>query len=285
MPGIRILTDSTADLTRELIERYSLIVVPLVVQFDQESYRDGVDIDIQSLFRLVEKHGQLPKTASPSPGAFKEAFEQATADGSQAIYIGLSTHLSSTVQNARIAADLFPAGQVRVFDSANLSTGIGLLVLYAADLARAGKNADEIMAALEEARPKVRSSFVIDTLEYLYKGGRCSGVQALVGSLLKLRPVIAVVDGRMEVATKVRGARHKGFDYMLAEFEQHASQGLVRPERVFVTHTGTPDDAAFLMGEIQRIMPGVQATIETPAGSVIGSHCGPGTIGILYMLK
>lgn len=285
MSQLSIITDSTADLTPELIAQHGLTVVPLVVQFDQESYLDGVEIETGRLFQLVEQKRRLPKTASPSPGAFQSAFAQATEGGRQALFIGLSSRLSSTVQNAQIAASLLPHGQVQVFDSLNLSTGIGLQVLYASDLARQGKSADEIIAALEAARPKVRTAFVIDTLEYLHMGGRCNSVQALVGSLLRMRPVISVVDGGMTVAAKLRGARQKALDWLLDSFAADAAAGQVRPERVFVTHTGVRDDAVYLAQRIREIMPAVQEVIETRAGSVIGSHCGPGTIGILYMAK
>lgn len=285
MPAVKIITDSTADLGQELTDRYQIKVVPLTVQFDQESYLDGVEIDTQRLFRLVEERKSLPKTASPSPGAFHAAFVEATADGSDVIFVGISSKFSSTVQNACIAADMLPDGRVTVFDSANLSTGIGLQVLLAADLARAGKTRAEILAALEDARPKVRSAFVIDTLEYLYKGGRCSGMQALAGALLHIRPMIAVVDGGMVVAGKTRGARQKALDALLERFAGDAVAGLVRPERVFVTHTGVHEDALYLADGVRRLLPGVGEVLETPAGSVVGSHCGPGTIGVLYMVK
>lgn len=285
MPRIKVLTDSTADLGQDLLEQYQISVVPLVVQFDQESYLDGVEMDDRRLFQMVEAKKRLPKTASPSPAAFHEAFRKATADGSQAIYVGLSSLLSATQQNARIAADMLPEGQAQTFDSLNLSTGIGLQVLYACELAQQGRTADQVIAALEEARPKVKTSFMVDTMEYLYMGGRCSGVQALMGSLLHIRPIIAVVDGAMTVAGKVRGSRQRGLDYMLEGFKQDAQAGRVRPDRVFVTHTTSHEDARYLMDRIKQIMPEVKAVTETEAGSVIGSHCGPGTIGVLYMLK
>lgn len=285
MSTIRIITDSTADLGRALAQAHQVRQVPLLVQFDREEYKDGIDMDSDRLFQMVGVRKQLPKTASPSPAAFRQAFAEATADGSQALYIGLSTQFSATVQNARLAAEAFPAGQVQVFDSANLSTGIGLLVLYACDLVQQGNGMEEVLAALEAARPKVRTAFVIDTLDYLYKGGRCSGVQALVGGLLRIRPIISVADGGMVVATKVRGPRHKALDWMLDGFARDAQQGLVRPERVFVTHTGVPEDARYLADAVRRLMPEVQEVLETRAGSVIGSHCGPGTIGLLYMTK
>ncbi len=284
MHSIRIFTDSTADLTPELLAANHVTVVPLVVQFGQESYRDGVEIDTRQLFAKVAETGQLPKTGSPSPAAFQEAFTRATAAGSQALFIGISTRFSSTVQNAQIAASLFPEGQVRVFDSANLCNGIGLLVLLACDLVRAGHSLDQVVAELERARPLVRSAFRIDTLDYLYKGGRCSGVTALVGGLLSIKPVIAVEDGGMVVATKLRGHRQKGLDWMLERFAADAAAGRVQTDRVFVAYTDVPEDAHYMADAIQRILPGVQI-LEATAGSVISSHCGPGTSGLFYLNK
>lgn len=285
MSGISIITDSTADLSRELIARYQVTVVPLAVVFGQDAYKDGVDIDTRRLFGLVEQNRQLPKTSSPSPEVFRSVFEEAVADGSQALYIGISSQFSASAQNAMLAAGAFPEGQVRVFDSANLSTGIAHLVLYACDLVSQGRQMDEILAALEAARPKVRTSFKMDRLDYMHMGGRCTGVQALLSSVLKIRPVISVVDGGMIVAGKVRGSNKKSLDWMMDRFEEDVRQGLVKDNRVFLTHTGVHEDAVYMAGRVREIMPEMQEILETPAGSVIGSHCGPGTIGILYMLN
>lgn len=285
MPQIKIITDSTADLGQELLTANDVGMIPLLVQFDQESYQDGVDIDSPRLFQMVAAKNQLPKTASPSPAAFQQAFAEAIRDGSQVIYIGISSKLSATQQNARIAASTFPEGQVYVFDSYNLSTGIGLQVLSACDMARAGKSAEEIMQTLEQDRAKVRTTFVIDTMEYLYKGGRCNSLQALMGSLLHIRPVIAVVDGAMIVDGKLRGSRQRGIDYQLDKFAQDVRAGQVRPDRVFVTHTASDEDVRYAKEKVREIFPEVKAVYDTRAGSVIGSHCGPGTLGILYMLK
>ena len=285
MSGISIITDSTADLSRELIARYQVTVVPLAVVFGQDAYKDGVDIDTRRLFGLVEQNRQLPKTSSPSPEVFRSVFEEAVADGSQALYIGISSQFSASAQNAMLAAGAFPEGQVRVFDSANLSTGIAHLVLYACDLVSQGRQMDEILAALEAARPKVRTSFKMDRLDYMHMGGRCTGVQALLSSVLKIRPVISVVDGGMIVAGKVRGSNKKSLDWMMDRFEEDVRQGLVKDDRVFLTHTGVHEDAVYMAGRVREIMPEMQEILETPAGSVIGSHCGPGTIGILYMLN
>jgi len=285
MAAIRIITDSTADLSPELLAANDVRVVPLLVQFDNESYQDGVEINTERLFQMVAERNKLPKTASPGIGAFREAFTDATADGSQVLFIGISAKFSATLQNALIAASEFPEGQVRVFDSRNLSTGIGLQVLHACDLVRQGKTMEEILADLETYQAGVRSRFVIDTMEYLYKGGRCSGVAALAGTLLKIRPVIAVVDGGMVVAAKVRGARRKALDWMLEQLAEDVAQGRVRPERVFVTSPDEHEDAPYMVEGVRRIMPDVKEVIVTRAGSVIGSHCGPGTIGVLYATK
>lgn len=239
----------------------------------------------EQLFAKVEQNKRLPKTASPSPAAFQAAFTEATADGSEAIYIGISSQFSSTVQNAKIAAEMIPGGKISVFDSENLSTGIALLLLLAADLIAAGKGRSDIIAALTEVRPKVRSSFMIDTMEYLRMGGRCSGMTALAGTLLRIRPIIAVENGGMVVAGKVRGARQKALDWMLENFARDAQAGSVRPERIFITHTGVPEDAAYMADFVRQTVPEVKEVLETAAGSVVGSHCGPGTIGILYLLR
>lgn len=285
MPGTVIVTDSTADLSPELVRANHLRVVPLLVHFGATSFQDGVDLDTPRLFQLVAENKRLPQTSSPSPETFRATFAEATADGSNAIFIGISSRLSATFQNATIAAGMLPHNRVRIFDSANLSTGIGLLALHACDLVREGKTVDEVIAALEQARPQIRTSFMVDTLEYVHMGGRVSGVQALVGSLLRIRPVISVVDGALVVTAKLRGHRQKGLDWMLEGFADDVKQGRVRPNRIFITHTGVHDDALRMASEVRRIMPDVQEVLETDAGSVIGSHCGPGTIGILYMLK
>ena len=285
MSGISIMTDSTADLSRELIARYGVTVVPLAVVFGQDAYKDGVDVDTQRLFELVEQNRQLPKTSSPSPEVFRSVFEEAVAHGHQVLYIGISSKFSASVQNAALAAGAFPEGQVRVFDSANLSTGIAHLVLYACDLISQGRQMDQILAALETARPKVRTSFKMDRLDYMHMGGRCTGVQTLLSSVLRIRPVISVADGGMIVAGKVRGSSRKSLDWMMDRFEEDVRQGLVGEDRVFLTHTGVHEDAVYMAERVREITPEMKEILETPAGSVIGSHCGPGTIGILYMLN
>lgn len=282
MARVKIITDSTADLGPDLAAKYGISVVPYIVNFGSESYRDGVDISTARLFELVAARGTLPKTAAPNPAQFRAVFEEATQDGSDVVYIGISSQFSSGTPNARLAADSLPAGKVTVIDSANLSSGIGLLVLLASELAAAGKSAPEIATAVAEAIPRIRTSFVIDTLDYLRMGGRCSAVQALAGALLQIRPVISVVDGGMTVSAKIRGPRKKALNKMLEDFQADAPR-VVR-DRVFVTHTGCHEDAVYLMDGIRAAAPDVREILEASAGAVIASHCGPNTIGILYRL-
>jgi DegV family protein with EDD domain len=275
---VHIICDSTADLGRDLPTRFGIRVVPMTVIHDAREYKDGVDLDMPGLFDLVKATGHLPTTAAPSVGEFSQAFE---LDGER-ICITISSRLSASNQNARLAsAEL--AGQVRVIDSLNLSTGIGLLVLLAAGLRDEGRPADEIERAVLAAAPRVRTSFAIETMEYLYKGGRCTALQALVGSLLRIRPIIAVrPDGTLGVRDKVRGTRKKALDALLADLEAHLPE--LDRRRVFVTHTGCDADAAYLVGEIGRLA-APEEVLVTTAGAVIASHCGPDTIGILYLVR
>lgn len=276
---LHILTDSTADLGKDLAAEFGVDVIPLTVTLGENAYLDGIEIDQQKLFDLVAQTGILPKTAAPSVGEFVRFFER---DG-ESVFIGISSKLSATIQNARLAVAERGDGRVRVVDSLNLSTGIGLLVLRAAELRDAGRSAAEIEQDILACVPKVRTSFVIDTMEYLYKGGRCNALQALAGSVLKIHPIIEVrPDGTLGVKGKARGLREKGLQMMLDDFAADLER--LDRRRVFVTHTTCPEDAEYLKQEIIRLAAPDEVRI-TLAGSVISSHCGPATIGILYMLK
>lgn len=276
---VRIITDSTADLTPELTAAYGIEVIPYFVTLDGTSYRDGVDIDRQRLFALVEERGELPKTASPSVAEFMEAFR-----GEEPIlYIGISSRLSSGTDHARLAAEAVGPERVRVVDSLNLSTGIGLLVLLAAEARNQGLGLDEIESRVLQAVPKVWTTFVVETMRYLYLGGRCTALQSLVGSLLQIRPAIQVLpDGTMGVRAKWRGSRRKALESLLADLEANLPR--LDRHRVFVTHSGCEADAEYLAREVERIAAPDEVLI-TGAGCVISSHCGPDTIGLLYLLQ
>ncbi|HEX2978775.1 MAG TPA: DegV family protein, partial [Anaerolineaceae bacterium] len=272
---VHIFSDSTSDLSPELLERFGVRIIPLSVFIAGKTYQDRVDITPQQLFDLVETQKQLPKTSAPAVSEFIHLFDTPSGDN---IYIGISSKLSGTVQNAILAAQAPEGARTRVIDSLNLSTGIGLLVLRAAEAAQNGCTAAQIENDILATVPKVRTSFVIDTLEYLHKGGRCTTLQSIASSLLKIRPVIEVrPDGTLGIKDKVRGSRSKALQSMLDDFKKNLPK--IDPHRVFITHTGCDADAEFLQSEIQKMLPAAEVCITT-AGSVIASHCGPDTIGI-----
>jgi DegV family protein with EDD domain len=275
---VNILTDSTSDLGAKIATEFNLGVIPLTVTIGGKSYVDGVEIFQDDLFRLVAETGELPKTAAPSVGEFEIFFNRPD----DSVFIGISSQLSATMQNAGLAAQAY-SEKVRVVDSLNLSTGVGLLALLAADLRDQGLSADEILVRLQNARGKLHVSFMINTMDYLYKGGRCTALQAIAGSVLKIHPIIEVrSDGTLGVKEKARGVRQKGLQKLLDDFTSHLSE--LDRHRVFVTHTACADDAEFLKNEIVHIAAPDDVRI-TCAGSVVSSHCGPGTIGILYFVK
>lgn len=275
---ISILTDSCCDLSLDLLEKYQVEVIPLHVSLGDKSYRDGVEITRDDLFTYVKNTGQLPKTSAVSVAEMKSFF----SEFDEMIFIGIGSKLSATHQSAILAKEELAGKSIFAIDSQNLSSGIGLLVLRAAELRNNGLSTEVIVKEIEETVPKVRTSFVIDTLEYLFKGGRCSPLSNFIGSMLKIRPVIAVRNGTLGVKDKISGSRKKALDSLLMDFKKELPQ--IDLHRVFVTHTGCDDDADYLKSSLQNLAPIEEINI-TYAGATISSHCGPNTIGILYIQK
>ncbi len=276
-----IASDSTTDLNSELIERYGVKIVPLVVNLGGKSYTDGVDIDPDMIYKYYEDNGVLPKTAATNISDFHDFFERETADGSEMVFFTISSEMSSTFNNARLAAEEFDG--VYVVDSRNLSTGGGLLVVAAAEMAAAGKSAGEIAEACREMTGRVDASFIIDNLEFLHKGGRCSAVAAFGANLLQLKPCIAVHDGKMMVGKKYRGK----FDINVLKYiaDRLGDGADVEEGCIFVTHAGL--EREFLescAAKVKEIIP--TATVHiTRAGCTISSHCGRSCIGVLFVHK
>lgn len=283
MPGtIRIFADSTCDLPSSWIEEYNIGIVPLYVVFGEQSLRDGVDITPEQLYAKVDQTGSLPKTAAPSPSDFISAFTPSIEQGEDILFLSISSELSSTYQNALIAAGELPEGRVTVFDSRNLSSGIGLLVMKAVHAARSGSSIPQIVELLSSIVNEVECEFVVDTLDYLYKGGRCSGMQNIIGSLLKIRPVIKVMDGSMTPAYKVRGKKEKALDQMIQNALAQVDN--MDNDLIVVVHTMAEEEARFLQKQLQEKTGAKQVNIST-AGCVICSHCGPQTVGLMYTKK
>ena len=281
MKKIGIITDCTSDLTKEMYEKYNIEVLPLYVVMKGKTYQDGIDITTEEMYKLVDKYNELPKTSNVSPAKWEEYFNYYLEKYDSIIYYGIGGDLSGTYQNAKIASLEFDSERVFIGDSKNLSTGIGLLVLKAAKYRDEGYSAKEIFEKVNELVPRVRTQFAINTLKYLHMGGRCSGVSKILGSALKLKPIIKVVDGKLEVSKKPIGYVRALRTMLDNAYEDLDNMDL---DHVFVTHTVADSDAKYLKEELSKVIPS-DCLRETNASGVIATHCGPRTIGILYLVK
>jgi DegV family protein with EDD domain len=282
MNDIKLLADSTSDLSEELIQKHDIGIIPLYVNFGLQSYQDNVEITAKELYAKVEKGGILPTTSAPTPDNYVAEFEKHIESGKDVIYIGISSKLSSSYQNACTAALRFPPGRIRVIDSLNLSSGIGLLVMTAADCIQKGLDSAKTEATVKSKIGKVETAFVLNTVEYLYKGGRCSGLQMFFSSLLKIHPVIKVTDGSMHAAAKVRGGRRQMLEHLLACVKDDMEN--VDPLRLIVANSECPEDARWLKDKLSQLKI-VDEIVLTEASCVISTHCGPKTLGIFYLKK
>ena len=278
---ILIASDSTSDLNAELIEKYGVKILPLGVTLGEATYTDGVDIVPDMIYDNYEKTGQLPKTAAVNIADFEDFFAQYTSEGYSIVLFTISSEMSSTFSNARLAAEDFE--NVYVVDSRNLSTGGGLLVVTAAQMAEEGKSAKEIYETCTGLVDYVDASFVIDSLEFLYKGGRCSALAALGANLLQLKPCITVKGGKMGVSKKYRGKFASVLPQYVVDRLGDASD--VNIDKVFVTHAGCePAVIESCVAKVKEIAPNANVMI-TRAGCTISSHCGRNTLGVLFIRK
>lgn len=282
MQNVKIIADSTCDLGPALLARYGVDVVPLYVTLDSgETFRDGVDITAPELLARCEMTRQTPKTAAATLGDFYETFKRYVDEGRDVVFIGISQQMSAQVQNAMLAAAEFPEGRVRCIDSQNLSTGIGLLVIEAAERAQQGMPAEQIALEVERLVPRVNASFVLDTLTYLHRGGRCSGVQAIGAAMLSLKPQISVKGGTMAPTDRFRGRIKRVIPRYLARQLEGIER--INPRRVFLTYTSFADEEIAPFIDLVRERGHFDEILTTTAGSVISSHCGPYTLGILFL--
>ncbi len=284
MKRVLILTDSTADLSVDLREERQIYSLPLLVQFGDEHYRDGIDLTTKELYDIVDVRKELPKTAAIPPGQFIDFFEQYLNQGYEIVYVGIGSTISGTFQSAMIAKQMIETKDVYLIDSKNLSSGIGLLALKAADFRDQGLSAMQIKEALEKLVPCVKSQFAIKTLDYLHKGGRASGTAKLIGDVLGIKPIIQVKDGVLIVYKKPVGKMTRALDMMLSDFFKELDHDNLDLDYVMVTHSLADKNAAYMIEKIKsKVLP--KQLLESHAGCVISSHCGPGTIGILYMTR
>lgn len=278
---IKILSDSTCDLSRELLDANDITLIPLTVVKAGEQYRDSVTITPAEIFAHVAAGGDLCSTAAVSIGEYVDFFTPYAENYDGVIHINLGSGFSSCHQNARLAAEEF--SNVRCVDSRNLSTGQGLLVLEACRLARTTEDLDTIVGALNEYASKIEASFLVDKLDYLVKGGRCSSAAALGANLLNLKPCIEVRDGKMTVVKKYRGNYAKCLaNYVKDRLTNREDLDL---DTLFITYTVVSDDCLQAVKEAVNTGPRFANTFETTAGCTISCHCGPGTLGVLFVRK
>ena len=281
---VKILSDSTCDLPRELIEKYGITILPLHILLGEDDFKDGENITVDEIYAWAEKNDKTPKTAAISPEEAMNAISSLLEEGDEVICFSISSTMSGTFSVMNLATDsLEVTDRVYCIDSQNLSTGIGLMVIEAADMAKDGKSAKEIVEHIEALRPLVRSSFVVDTLTYLHRGGRCSGVAAMAGSMLKLHPRIAVENGKMDAGKKYRGKMNK----VILEYvhDMEADLKKAKPERVFITHSGCEQELLDSIHAYLQELNVFDEILTSRAGSVISSHCGPGTLGVIYIAQ
>ena len=283
MNKIKIVVDSTVDLTKELYEQNDFEVVPLNVTFGEDTFQDGVSITRDQLYKDVEKYKSLPATSAPGPQVFEEVFNKYLAQGYQIIYMGIGSALSTALQSANIAKMNIGSDDIYLLDTKNLSSASGLLALKAAKLAKEGKTAKEIVEILEKDVPNVVAQFSVETLNYLHKGGRCSGTAKVIGHLLHIHPHILVRDGKLIVYKKPRGTMKVAIDGQIEELKNALPN--VEMDNIMITDSGVSDEIRdYFVKEVSKLVD-PKVIRCTPAGCVIASHCGPGTIGLLFIKK
>ena len=281
---VKIISDSTCDLSPELLKRYDIDILPLHILLGEKEYEDGKNITPDEIFAWSDEHKSTPKTSAPSLSDAIEILRSYVEQHREVICFSISSSMSTSGNVMRLAVDELEASDlVTVIDSANLSTGIGLLIVEAAVMAQDGKNAAEISAVIEELKPQVRASFVVDTLTYLYRGGRCNAVAAMAGSVLKLHPKIVVENGAMDASKKYRGKLKSVIMSYVKDMEAELKNA--RSERVFITHSGCDREIVEEVRAYLQSLGVFDEILETRAGGVISSHCGPGTLGVLFIAK
>ena len=281
MSNIVITSDSTTDLGAALIEKYNVSIIPLGVTLGDKTYRDGIDITPDDIYEHHRKTGELPKTTAANVGECIDFFRPFAEAGKTVIHFTLSSEMSSTYNNTCLAASEFE--NVFVVDTRNLSTGGGLLVVAAAEMVNQGLEAKEIVEKIEELKPCVDASFVIDKLDYLHKGGRCSAVAVLGANLLKLKPCIEVKNGAMGVGKKYRGK----YSDVTKEYaiERLGDGSDIDLDRVFVTHAGCdPEIVEGVVETVKNALP-FKEVFVTRASCTISAHCGADTLGVLFVRK
>jgi DegV family protein with EDD domain len=279
---IKITSDSTCDLPKELIAKHDIHIFPLTIIKAGQGYLDGVEIQPKDIFEYVESGAGVTQTSAVSVGEFLDKFEELSKEYDAVIHVSISSDFSACYQNAVLAAEGF--GNVYVVDSRNLSSGIGHVVLDAAELAESGLAAEDIVQRLNDLTARIEASFVIDTLKYLHRGGRCTSLQALGANMLKLKPCIEVIGGKMDVGKKYRG----NFDKVILQYvsDRLAGREDIEYRRIFITHPpGLDQKIVEAVAAAVKAAGPFETVIESYAGCTICHHCGPVCLGVLFIRK
>ena len=283
MSNIHLVADSTCDLSPDLIEKYHIEILPLSIVLNDVSYFDGTQITPDEIYKWADANKTTPKTAAISMEQAYDALKPHMDNKDDIIFFGISGEMSSTCNVVRFVATQENYDRLFVIDSRNLSTGIGLQIIKAAEMIAQGKTADEIVDTINQRRGDVRASFVVDTLTYLARGGRCTPVTALMANTLKLHPMIVVKDGKMGVSKKYLGK----MDFALSKYVNDLGREIATAEksRVFITHSGCSDATIAKVRSMLEDLNYFDEILVTRAGGVISSHCGPNTLGVLFYVK
>lgn len=278
---IKITADSTCDLSQQLIEKYNIGISPLHVLVNEDDYIDGVTITPNDLFKFVENENKTCSTTAVNTYEYEQFFNQFTDTHDAIIHISLGMGFSSCFQNANLAAQNL--ANVYIVDSANLSSGSGLLVLEACNLANEGFKPEEIVERLNGMKANIISSFVIDKMDYLKRGGRCTSIEALGAALLKIKPSIEVNNGKMEVGKKYRGSFKSSLEKYVRDRLENIDS--IDSKRVFITHPAVDEELVTYIKELVASYNYFEEIHVTTAGCTISCHCGPSTLGVLYVKK
>ena len=280
--SVKIIADSTCDLSKELLGKYDISIIPLHIVLGDQEYKDGLEISPEEIYQWSNATKEAPKTSAIAISDAMELFKTQLETHDEIVCFSISGQMSTTVNVMRMAAEeLDCEDKIHIIDSENLSTGGGLLVIEAAIMAASGKTGKEIATFIEQLKPQVRSSFIVDTLTFLHRGGRCSGVAALAGGALKLHPKIIVENGGMKPDKKYRGKMSSAILTYTKELEPQLYKA--KKERVFLTHSGCEEEIIQNVFRYLEQLGIFKEILITRAGGVISSHCGPGTLGVLFI--
>ena len=284
---ITVIVDSTADLSKELVEKYKIKVVPLHIRVPGEDvdYLDGITMTTLDLYNKVDQYGKIPQTSARNVGEFINDFKEEIDKGNDVIYIGIGSNFSSTYQNANIAKEEFDPNHIKIIDSKSFSFGVGLLAIKIAKMRDEGLNIHEIAAKIEELKPLVVVQSCLKTFEYLHKSGRCKGFVRFIANALKLHPIVRIKNGELGVHKITRGKFQFGLDAQIKEFKEDLAKDNVDLDTVTVIDAyRTEGEENYLFDEIAKLIP-QEKIYRMKAGCIISAHCGPGTTGLYYLKK